>query len=77
MTGAGPKLVCLARQSLRARDRYLEAEQQRQAVAFVLPMGRYDALSSHPEVVTKAATAYRAWIACEKAYTRYVDGLKR
>jgi hypothetical protein len=77
MINTDPKVARLARQSLSARDRYLEAEKQRQAVAFALPMGRYDALSSHPEVVTKAASAYRAWVACEKAYARYVDRLKR
>jgi len=77
MIDTDPKLTRLARRALRARDRYFEAEQQRQAVAFILPMGRYDALSSHPEVVTRAATAYRKWVACEKAYASYVTGVKR
>lgn len=77
MTAADPKLARLARQALRARDRYYEVEQQRQAVAFALPMGRYDALSAHPEVVTKAATAYRSWLECERAYARYVRGSRR
>jgi len=71
MTAADSKLARLARQALRARDLYFEAERQRQAVAFALPMGRYDALSAHPEVVTKAATAYRSWLKCEQAYARY------
>ena len=77
MTTNNAKLARLARQALKARAVYFEAEQQRQAVAFALSMGRYDALSSRPEVVTQADTAYRSWVACEKAYALQVGRVKR
>ncbi|GAA1494735.1 hypothetical protein [Curtobacterium herbarum] len=77
MTTSDPKLARLALQALRARDRYFASERQRMAVASALTTGRYDALSSHPEVMTKSVTAYRAWIVCEKAYTRYVKDTQR
>ena len=77
MTITDPKLAVLAKQALRARELYFEAEGKRQTVAFLLPMGRYDALSFHPEVTTNARTAYRAWVRSELALARYLARVKR